>query len=79
MEDQQMATPDEKDEGQDAFDDFVRTLRAYTPSMTVEGLAAALDVDDLEKIAAELDESRSPTKETNRERERNSVQARRAR
>jgi hypothetical protein len=42
--------------GEDAFDDFVRTLRSITPSMIVEGLAAALDTDDLEKLAAELDE-----------------------
>jgi hypothetical protein len=40
----------------DWLDDLVRILRACTPSMIVEGFAAALDVDDLEKIAAELDE-----------------------
>jgi hypothetical protein len=42
--------------GEDAFDEFVRTLSSCTPSMIVEGLAAALDTDDLEKLAAELDE-----------------------
>jgi hypothetical protein len=40
----------------DVFDDFVRTLRSCTPSMVIEGLAAAFDEPDLEKIAAELDE-----------------------
>jgi hypothetical protein len=39
-----------------AFDAFVRTLSSYTPNGIVTGLAAALDTDDLEKIAAALDE-----------------------
>jgi hypothetical protein len=47
-----MATIDEDN----WLDDLVRILRACTPSMIVEGFVAALDVDDLEQIATELDE-----------------------
>jgi hypothetical protein len=41
---------------EDDFDAFVRTLRNFGPSMIVEGLAAAFDEADLERIATELDE-----------------------
>jgi hypothetical protein len=47
-----MATIDENN----WLDDLVRILRACTPNMIIEGFVAALDVDDLEKIAAGLDE-----------------------
>jgi lipoate synthase len=42
--------------GSDVFDDFVHTLRNCTPNMVIEALTAAFDENDLEKIAAELDE-----------------------